>query len=63
METLEKFKNEINNEWIGGYSAEIADDCLVVSLNGTEAARMNAKFQVDGDDADAVDQLNYMANR
>jgi hypothetical protein len=63
METLTKFANEINNEWIGGYTANVVGENLIVYLNGKEVASMDKRYQVVGEDQDAVDQLEYMANR
>lgn len=63
METLLDFANEINKDWIGGYTAEIKGNKLVIILVGKIVAELTEDLNISGEDSDAVEQLEYMVTR
>lgn len=63
MNQFQKWAEEINKDWIGGYVATATDESLSVTLNGSLAAEVDKRFKVTGTDEDAIDQLTHMTNR
>jgi hypothetical protein len=62
-ELLQQFAEEVNKDWVGGYTAVATEDLLTVTLNGETVATCNLNGDVAGADQDAVEQLNYMVTR
>jgi hypothetical protein len=61
-ETLQKIVKEINETWIGGYSARLEDGEVAIYLDDHVVLRMNEKGQTWGLDKDAMSQLEYIMN-
>ena len=55
--------NEINTDWIGGYSAKEDGGKIKVLLNEEVVAEVNEDYKVSGSDESAVKQLEFMVNR
>jgi len=60
---FEIWADEVNKEWIGGYSATATENGLSIMLNNQVVACITSDFTVAGRDTVAIEQLEYMVSR